>query len=106
VSIWRLMENILNTLITVGIFVFILLVLVVVHELGHFWVAKKAGIRVDEFGVGLPPKLWGKQIGETEYTVNALPIGGFVRMYGESPDGLTSDERRATSTSEGEVEGT
>ncbi len=95
------MENIINTFITASIFIFILLVLVVVHELGHFWAAKKAGIKVEEFGVGLPPKLWGKQVGETEYTVNLLPIGGFVRMYGEMPDGVsikeaTSDERQAT----------
>jgi len=66
----------------------ILLVLVVVHEFGHFFVAKRFGIRVDEFGFGFPPKLFGKKFGETEYTVNLLPLGGFVRIYGESPDDL------------------
>lgn len=65
------------------IFVVVLVLLILVHELGHFLVAKKSGIRVDEFGIGFPPKLFGKKYGETEYTVNALPIGGFVRIYGE-----------------------
>ncbi len=65
------------------LFIVILLALILVHELGHFAVAKFFGIRVDEFGVGFPPKLWGVRQGETEYTVNALPFGGFVRIYGE-----------------------
>lgn len=65
------------------IFIIVLVLLILVHEFGHFIVAKKSGIRVDEFGIGFPPKLFGKKFGETEYTVNALPIGGFVRIYGE-----------------------
>ena len=68
------------------IFIIILLVLVVVHEAGHFFTAKSFGIRVDEFGFGFPPKLFGKKIGETEYSLNALPIGGFVKIFGENPD--------------------
>jgi len=68
------------------IFIIILLVLVLVHEFGHFFVAKKFGIRVDEFGFGFPPKLFGIKKGETEYTVNLLPIGGFVKIFGENPD--------------------
>jgi regulator of sigma E protease len=68
------------------IFIVILLVLVLVHELGHFFVAKKFGIRVDEFGFGFPPKLFGIKKGETEYTFNLLPLGGFVKIFGESPD--------------------
>jgi regulator of sigma E protease len=68
------------------IFILVLLVLVLVHEFGHFIFAKKSGIRVDEFGFGFPPKLFGKKVGETEYTFNALPIGGFVRIFGETPD--------------------
>ena len=68
------------------IFIIILLVLVLVHEFGHFFVAKKFGIRVDEFGFGFPPKLWGKKFGETEYTINLLPLGGFVKIFGETPD--------------------
>jgi regulator of sigma E protease len=64
-------------------FVLILVGLVVVHELGHFFTAKMAGVKVLEFGIGYPPKLFGKKFGETEYTVNALPLGGFVRLLGE-----------------------
>ena len=66
------------------IFVVILLVLVLVHEFGHFFTAKRFGIRVDEFGFGFPPKLFGKKFGETEYTFNLLPLGGFVKIYGEN----------------------
>ena len=68
------------------IFFIILLVLVLVHEFGHFFTAKKFGIRVDEFGFGFPPKLFGKKYGETEYSINLLPIGGFVKIFGENPD--------------------
>ena len=68
------------------IFILILLVLVLFHEFGHFWTAKKFGIRVDEFGFGFPPKLFGIKKGETEYTFNLLPIGGFVKIFGENPD--------------------
>lgn len=68
------------------IFVIILLVLVLVHEFGHFFTAKKFGIRVDEFGFGFPPKLFGKKIGETEYTFNLFPLGGFVKIFGENPE--------------------
>jgi len=65
------------------IFLLVLFALILVHEWGHFIVAKKMGMRVDEFGIGFPPKLFGIQKGETEYSINALPIGGFVRIYGE-----------------------
>ena len=68
------------------IFIVILAILILAHEFGHFIVAKKSGIRVDEFGIGFPPKIWGKKFGETEYTINALPFGGFVKIFGETPD--------------------
>ncbi|MEX2052263.1 MAG: RIP metalloprotease RseP [Candidatus Paceibacterota bacterium] len=68
------------------IFFVILLILVIVHEAGHFYSAKKFSIRVDEFGFGFPPKLYGKKVGETEYSFNLLPIGGFVKIFGENPD--------------------
>ena len=71
---------------SVIIFLIILLVLVLVHEWGHFFSAKKFGIKVEEFGFGFPPKLFGKKYGETEYTINALPFGGFVKIFGENPD--------------------
>ncbi len=54
-----------------------------VHELGHFLVAKKFGIQVLEFGFGLPPRAWSKKIGETIFSVNWLPVGGFVRLLGD-----------------------
>lgn len=68
------------------LFILILLVLILVHEFGHFIIAKKSGIRVDEFGIGFPPK--AKSLGVkngTEYTLNWLPFGGFVRIFGETP---------------------
>lgn len=68
----------------VAIFLVVLVVLILVHEFGHFIVAKKSGARVDEFGVGFPPKLFGVKKGETEYSVNALPFGGFVKIHGEN----------------------
>ena len=68
------------------IFFIILLVLIIVHEFGHFFSAKRFGVRVDEFGFGFPPKLFKIKKGETEYSFNALPFGGFVKIFGESPD--------------------
>jgi regulator of sigma E protease len=61
----------------------ILVVLVVIHELGHFVTAKLSGVQVLEFGIGYPPRLFGIRKGETEYTINVLPLGGFVRLLGE-----------------------
>lgn len=61
-------------------------VLVIVHEFGHFIMAKWAGIRVEEFSIGFPPRLFGIKRGETLYSINLLPIGGFVRMPGENGD--------------------
>jgi regulator of sigma E protease len=82
-------------------FVVVIVVLILVHELGHFIVAKLSGMRVDEFGIGYPPRALtlGKK-GETEYTLNWLPFGGFVRIYGEdaiTEDGGEGDGRRAAS---------
>lgn len=77
---------------SVLIFLVVLFLLILVHEWGHFIVAKKTGMRVDEFGIGFPPKLFGVKKGETEYTLNALPIGGFVKIWGENyEDALTED---------------
>lgn len=72
------------------IFILTLLVLVVIHEWGHFIMAKKFGIKVEEFGFGLPPRVWGKKIGETIYSINWLPFGGFVKLLGE--DGVEKEE--------------
>ncbi len=70
--------------IIVGIL--ILLFLVFIHELGHFTAAKIFGIKVLEFGFGFPPKAWGKKIGETVYSINWIPAGGFVRLLGEEEE--------------------
>ena len=79
---------------TLLIFIIVLSILVFVHELGHFLAARRAGIRVDEFGFGFPPRVWGKKIGETIYSINALPVGGFVRLHGED-EAVAEDKERA-----------
>ena len=68
------------------IFLIILAALILVHEFGHFIVAKKSGIRVSEFGLGLPPRIWAWKYGETEYSINWILFGGFVKIFGENPD--------------------
>src|SRR5258706_2597244 len=72
---------------TALVFLLILSILVLVHELGHFLVEKKLGVKVEEFGFGFPPRVWGKKVGETLYSINLLPIGGFVKLYGEDEAG-------------------
>lgn len=68
------------------IFIIILGVLIFVHELGHFLVAKKTGIRVDEFAIGFPPKIFSFVKGGTKYALNLIPFGGYVKIFGETPD--------------------
>lgn len=76
------------------IFLVVLSILVLVHEFGHFWVAKRNGIWVEEFGFGLPPRIFGKRVGETIYSLNLLPFGGFVRLHGENEEaGITNPKR-------------
>lgn len=65
------------------VFIVTIFILVLIHELGHFLAAKRFNIKVLEFGFGLPPKFIGKRIGETIYSLNWLPFGGFVRLLGE-----------------------
>jgi regulator of sigma E protease len=60
-----------------------LVALMVIHELGHFLIARKFNVKVEEFGIGIPPRIIGKKIGETLYSLNLLPIGAFVKIYGE-----------------------
>jgi len=67
--------------------IIVLSVIVIIHEFGHFIVAKKGGILVEEFAVGMGPTIASKQIGETLYSLRALPIGGFCRMMGEDTTG-------------------
>lgn len=61
----------------------ILAILIILHEIGHFLAAKRAGMRVEEFGIGIPPRVWGFQRGETLWSINAIPLGGFVKVLGE-----------------------
>jgi len=65
-----------------------LLALVALHELGHFFVAKKFNVKVEEFGIGLPPRLFGRKFGETIYSLNLLPLGAFVRLSGEEEEAV------------------
>lgn len=74
-------------IITILAFIIVLSILVLIHELGHFLVAKKLGIKVEEFGFGFPPRLFGVKRGETIYSINLLPVGGFVKLYGEDAAG-------------------
>lgn len=70
--------------LAVVVFIGLLLILVLVHEWGHFIVAKKAGCNVEEFGFGFPPRLWSFVKGGTRYSLNLLPLGGFVKIEGEN----------------------
>lgn len=73
------------------LFIGIISFLVLIHEFGHFMAAKKIGVKVEEFGLGLPPKIWGKRFKGTEFTLNFLPFGGFVRLKGEEEHNTDSD---------------
>ena len=74
-------------LLTILVFLLLLSALVLIHEFGHFITARFFGIKVEEFGWGFPPRLFDKKKGETLYSINALPIGGFVKLYGEDDAG-------------------
>jgi regulator of sigma E protease len=85
----------LTTVLSIlGIFL-VLSVLIIIHELGHFIAAKKSGVLVEEFGFGLPPRMFGKKIGETIYSLNWLPFGGFVRLHGELTEETTTNPKRS-----------
>lgn len=73
-------------MVTVIIFLIVLAVLIFVHELGHFLFAKMFGIRVDAFKIGFGPKIFAWKSGETEYGLNLIPFGGYVKIFGENPD--------------------
>lgn len=76
---------------SVIIFIIVLGVLIFVHELGHFLVAKKSGIRVDEFAIGFPPKIFSFTKGGTKYALNMIPFGGYVKIYGENAEDESVD---------------
>ena len=77
---------------TIILFLVVLSILVFVHELGHFLVAKATKMRVDEFAIGFPPRIFGKKIGETLYAINLLPLGGYVKIFGENPADVPEDD--------------
>lgn len=78
----------------------ILAFLILIHEFGHYITAKRAGMRVEEFGIGLPPRIWGKKRGETIWSINAIPLGGFVRVLGE--DGKNTENESMQSKTAGQ----
>jgi regulator of sigma E protease len=95
----ELISVIISSLNTILVFLIIFGILIILHEFGHFWMARLAKVKILEFGFGLPPKIWGKKTSrinkmengkeekETmEWTLNAIPFGGFVRMYGENEE--------------------
>ena len=82
------MPSILVVLITISL-------VILIHELGHFLVAKWVGVKVEEFGLGYPPRIIGKKIGETLYSINVLPFGGFVKLFGEQEADLRLKDKLA-----------
>jgi regulator of sigma E protease len=76
-------RKIMSVVIAIVAFLIILVVLVIAHEFAHFITAKSRGVKVIEFGIGFPPRIWGVKRGETLYSINALPLGGFVKLSGE-----------------------
>lgn len=75
-----------DILTSAGSTIFVLGVLVFIHELGHFVVAKKVGIKVEKFSLGFPPNIFSKKFGQTTYCIGIIPLGGYVKMAGENPD--------------------
>ena len=73
----------MTILISIVSFLVVIVVLILAHELGHFITAKASGVKVEEFGLGFPPRLLSVRRGETQYSLNAIPLGGFVKMAGE-----------------------
>src|SRR3990172_2467458 len=82
------MNYILGTVIALGLLIF-------VHELGHFLLAKRAGVGVKKFSLGFGPKLIGKKWGETEYVISAFPLGGYVKLEGENPDEKAENKEKS-----------
>ncbi|MDH3889662.1 MAG: RIP metalloprotease RseP [candidate division Zixibacteria bacterium] len=72
-------------MVTIASFIFVLGILIFIHELGHFLVAKKAGIRVEKFSLGFPPNIFKHKVGDTTYCIGLIPLGGYVKMAGDNP---------------------
>src|SRR3972149_4365341 len=73
-------------ILTIVIFILILGLLIFVHEAGHFFIAKKTGVKVEEFAFGFPPKIISWKRGGTRYSINLIPLGGYVKLLGEEED--------------------
>ena len=86
-------------ILAIIVFILILGFLVFIHEFGHFICAKKLGVRVEEFGIGYPPAIWKKKKGETVYSINLIPLGGFTKLYGEEGEEGVKDPRSFASKS-------
>src|ERR1043165_9378119 len=87
-SLWLLMQKAWWFLVVLG-------VLVAFHELGHFLAARWVGVKVLKFSLGFGPKLFGRQVGETEYLVSAIPLGGYVKLFGEDEaEAMTPEDRK------------
>lgn len=88
----------MSIFLTIIAFAVIFSVLILIHEYGHFIAARRAGIKVLEFGFGFPPRIFKKKVGETVYSINAIPFGGFVKLYGEDPSDIkTAHEKESFS---------
>src|SRR5579859_8190472 len=85
----------MNTMLGI---VLVLGVMILVHEWGHFIVARLFGVRVDVFSIGFGPRLFGWKRGATDYRVSAIPLGGYVRMAGQDPSEIDSSDQAAKPT--------
>jgi regulator of sigma E protease len=85
-----MLVSILSVIVLLGVLIF-------VHELGHFLTAKFAGVGVLKFSLGFGPRIIGKKVGETEYLLSLIPLGGYVKLLGESEDDVLSAEDQARS---------
>jgi len=94
-TLWLLMQKAWWFLVVLG-------VLVAFHELGHFLAARWVGVKVLKFSLGFGPKLFGRQVGETEYLLSAIPLGGYVKLFGEDEtEAATSEDRRRSFAHQG-----
>ncbi|MEW6324258.1 MAG: RIP metalloprotease RseP [Nitrospirota bacterium] len=87
--------DLLGVIKTVAIFLAVLSILIAFHEWGHFLVARWSGVRVLTFSIGFGPKLWRRVAGETEYCVSAIPLGGYVRLFGDDPNEIVEPKDQA-----------
>ncbi|MGE0469961.1 MAG: Zinc metalloprotease [Candidatus Nitrospira kreftii] len=94
-TLWLLLQKAWWFLVVLG-------VLVAFHELGHFLAARWVGVKVLKFSIGFGPKIFGRQVGETEYLVSAVPLGGYVKLFGEDEtEATTPDDRRRSFSHQG-----